>query len=69
MSKKEVSDRSGEGHGFLMSSTNLNRMCQKYIYIDDTSLWGHDDNNKEGAGASGAKYTNNAFVLRCVFGV
>lgn len=69
VSKKEVSDRSGEGHGFLMSSTNLNRMCQKYIYIDDTSLWGHDDNNKTGTGSSGAKYTNNAFVLRCVFGV
>ncbi len=69
VSKREIAEHLGAGHGFLMSSTNLNRVCQKYIYIDNTSLWGHDQNNKTGTGSSGASYTNNAFVLRYVFGV
>ena len=69
ISKYEVGRHNGRGHGFLMSSTKLNRMCQKYIYIEDTYLWGHEDNNKKGTGASGAKYENDRFVLQYVLGV
>ena len=69
VSKREIAEWPGGGHGFLMSSTNLNRVCQKYLYINDTYLRGHDQNNQTGTGSSGASYTNNAFVLRYVFGV
>lgn len=69
ISKYEVGRHNGRGHGFLMSSTKLNRMCQKYIYIEDTYLWGHEDNNKKGTGASGAKYENDRFALQYVLGV
>lgn len=69
VSKREIAEWPGAGHGFLMSSTSLNRVCQKYIYINNTSLWGHDQNNKSGTGDSGAGYKNHLFVLRYVFGV
>lgn len=69
VSKREIAEWPGGGHGFLMSSTNLNRVCQKYLYINDTYLRGHDQNNQTGTGSSGASYTNNAFVLRYIFGV
>ena len=60
---KKSDKRSSQGHGFLMSSTNLNRICQKYIYIDDTFLQGQHDNNQTGTGTSGTKYANDPFVL------
>ena len=69
VSKREIAEWPGAGHGFLMSSTSLNRVCQKYIYINNTSLWGHDQNNRSGTGDSGAGYKNHLFVLRYVFGV
>lgn len=69
VSKREVAEWGGRGHGFLMSSTALNRVCQKYIYISNTFLKGHDQNNQSGTGDSGASYKNHLFVLRYVFGV
>ena len=69
VSKREIAEWPGRGHGFLMSSTNLNRVCQKYIYISDTFLKGHDQNNQSGTGDSGTSYKNHLFVLRYVFGV
>jgi hypothetical protein len=40
----------------------------KNLYISDTQIRGHDDNNKTGT-ANGITYANNKFVLRYVFGV
>lgn len=69
ISKYEVDRHSGQGHGFLMSSTNLNRVCQKYIYISDTFLTGASQNNQSGTGSSGVKYANDRFALQYVLGV
>lgn len=69
ISKYEVGRHNGQGHGFLMSSTNLNRVCQKYIYISDTFLTGASQNNQSGTGSSGVKYANDRFVLQYVLGV
>ena len=44
-------------------------MASKYLYINDTSIVGNDNNNKTGTGASGIVYANNGFVLRYVIGV
>ena len=43
-------------------------MGAKYIYVRDSYIFGHDNNNKTGTGTSGIKYSNNAFVLRWVYG-
>lgn len=40
----------------------------KYIYIRDNYIFGNDNNNKTGTGTSAIKYSNNAFVLRWVYG-
>lgn len=69
ISKYEVDRHNGQGHGFLMSSTNLNRVCQKYIYISDTFLTGASQNNQSGTGSSGVKYANDRFALQYVLGV
>ena len=44
-------------------------MASKYLYINDTSIVGNDNNDKTGTGTSGIVYTNNGFVLRYVIGV
>lgn len=41
----------------------------KELYIYDNKITGHANNVATGTGASGIKYTNNAFVLRYVYGV
>ncbi len=69
ISKYEVDKHDSQGHGFLMSSTNLNRICQKYIYISDTFLTGATQNNQTGTGSSGIKYANDRFALQYVIGV
>lgn len=69
ISKYEVDRHNGQGHGFLMSSTNLNRVCQKYIYISDTFLTRASQNNQSGTGSSGVKYANDRFALQYVLGV
>ena len=43
-------------------------MGAKYIYVRDSYIFGHDNNNKTGTGTSTIKYSNNAFVLRWVYG-
>lgn len=43
-------------------------MGAKYIYVRNSYIFGHDNNNKTGTGTSAIKYSNNAFVLRWVYG-
>ena len=68
--KSQVANHSGAGHSFIMTTDGMfSVMASKYLYINDTSIVGNDNNNKTGTGASGIVYTNNGFVLRYVIGV
>lgn len=68
--KSQVVNHSGAGHSFIMTTDGtFSVMASKYLYINDTSIVGNDNNDKTGTGASGIVYTNNGFVLRYVIGV
>lgn len=68
--KSQVANHSGAGHSFIMTTDGtFSVMASKYLYINDTSIVGNDNNDKTGTGASGIVYTNNGFVLRYVIGV
>ena len=59
----------GEGSIFDLSSSKDSYRASKYLYINDDKIVGNDNNADTGTGATGVKYTNNAFVLRYVIGV
>ena len=59
----------GEGSIFDLSTSKDSYRATKYLYINDDKIVGNDDNADTGTGATGVKYTNNAFVLRYVIGV
>lgn len=68
--KSQVSKHPGTGHCFMLTSDGtFSLMAAKYLYINDTSIAGHANNNATGTGTSGIKYTNNGYVLRYVVGV
>jgi uncharacterized repeat protein (TIGR02543 family) len=59
---------STSGHTFSLCRGKYAAVGTKYLYIYDTYIKGHDDNNLSGT-ANGITYANNKFVLRYVFGV
>ena len=59
----------GEGSIFDLSTSKDSYRASKYLYINDDKIVGNDNNADTGTGATGVKYTNNAFVLRYVIGV
>lgn len=67
--KSTVASHSGSGHVFGMSTSNLSYYATKYLYISDTTIKGHDNNNKSIAGSCGITATTGRFVLRYVIGV
>lgn len=68
--KSQVSKHVGTGHCFMLTSDGtFSLMAAKYLYINDTNIAGHANNNATGTGTSGVKYTNNGYVLRYVVGV
>lgn len=69
VSKKLVSAHPGCGSCFMMSTSNMNYVATKYLYISDDKIVGHDNNSLTGTGTSGITYSNNRFVLRYVIGV
>lgn len=69
VSKKEISSHQGRGHSFFLSHTPCTNFSTKYIYIYDTYLRGHANNNQSGTGSNGVKYTNNKYALQYVVGV
>lgn len=55
---------------FNMNTTKYEYMSSKYLYISDTYIRGHADNNASGTGSpSGITYNNAQFALRYVIGV
>lgn len=66
--KAFVNQLSGYGHTFLMVTNKLAVVSTKYLYINNTNIAGHADNNATGT-VFGITYNNAAFVLRYVIGV
>lgn len=69
ISKKFVETLNGQGHEFFLHSKDFGKVATKYLYIAKDEIRGHANNTVSGTGASGIKYTNNAWVLRYVIGV
>ena len=67
--KKQVELLPGKEYTFTLATSKLEYVATKRVFIEDTKILGHADNNTTGTGASGIKYTNNRFVLRYVIGV
>ena len=62
--KEVVSSHNGFGHNFFLATQWFSSFADKYVYINENSLVGHERND-----ASGVVYDNRAFVLREVWGV
>lgn len=66
--KAFVLQKNGYGHTFFMAANKFLIVSTKYLYINNTQITGHADNNAKGT-ASGITYDNSAFVMRYVIGV
>lgn len=58
----------GKGHTFTLMRTECYDVATKFLYIDDTRIWG-DDRNQNNSTGSNITFKNNRFVLRYVYGV
>ena len=65
---KQLVALSTSGHTFVLVSGKFTYIGTKYLYINDTSISGHADNNLTGSN-NGITYANDKFVLRYVIGV
>lgn len=65
---KQLVALSSSGHTFTLSRGKFTYAGTKYLYINNTSISGHADNNLTGTN-NGITYANNKFVLRYVIGV
>lgn len=65
---KQLVALSTSGHTFTLGRGKFTRTGTKYLYIYDTYIKGHADNNATGT-SNGITYANNKFVLRYVIGV
>ncbi len=67
--KYVVAQHPGLGMNFFMSHSSFEYCGAKYLYINDTQIKGHANNNLTGTGAVGIKFENNRFIMRYVIGV
>lgn len=65
---KQLVALSTAGHTFTLSCGKFTYVGTKYLYINDTSITGHADNNLTGTN-NGITFANNKFVLRYVIGI
>lgn len=65
---KQLVALSTAGHTFVLGQGKFTYVGTKYLYISDTKIVGHADNNLTGSN-NGITYANNKFVLRYVIGV
>lgn len=66
--KELIAELPGRGHSFPLMRIDCTNVGVKFLYIDDTRVWGDDRNQGTGTG-SDINYSNNKFVLRYVYGV
>ena len=72
----EKTSQAGYGYSFMLSYPDFSKVGSKYLYFILTEdkkgviIKGYEDNNSSETitAASGIKYTNNAFVLRYIYG-
>ena len=71
----EKTSQTGYGYSFMLSYHNFSKVGSKYLYFNLTEdkkgiiIKGRNDNSSEDRVAdSGIKFTNNAFVLRYIYG-
>ena len=58
----------GYGCSFVLAANKFGAVATKYLYINDTYITGHVDNNVSGT-VNGITFNNAAFVMRYVIGV
>jgi hypothetical protein len=63
-----IKDKSGYGHTFVLAANRFAVVATKYLYVNNTHITGHADNNITGT-ANGITFNNASFVLRYVIGV
>jgi len=67
--KYVVAQHPNLGMNFFMAHSSFEYCGAKYLYIGDTQIKGHANNNLTGTGATGIKFENNRFIMRYVLGV
>lgn len=68
IAREFVAAHPGVGSQFTLFGGNFGFIGTKYLYINDTTITGHANNDLAGT-ANGITYNNKAFVLRYVIGV
>ena len=66
--KELIATLPSKGHTFTLMRTECYDVATKFLYIDDTRIWG-DDRNQTNSTGSNITFKNNRFVLRYVYGV
>jgi len=66
--KAFVNQMNGYGHAFFMAANKFAVIATKYLYVNNTHITGHADNNATGT-VNGITFDNASFVLRYVIGV
>ena len=67
--KEHALTHSGSGVAMTLISSTGWTMGAKYVYVSDTSISGHSNNNKESTEENGWIVNPSRFVLRYVYGV
>ncbi len=67
--KYVVAQHANLGLNFFMAHSSFEYCGAKYLYIGDTQIKGHANNNLTGTSAIGIKFENNRFIMRYVIGV
>ena len=66
--KEFIVQKNGFGHTFFLAANRFAAVGTKYLYVNNTQITGHADNNLTGT-ANGITFNNAGFVLRYVIGV
>jgi len=66
--KAFITEKNGFGHTFMMVANRFASIATKYLYVNNTHITGHADNNTTGT-VNGITYNNASFVLRYVIGI
>ena len=66
--KAFIATKAGYGHTFFLTANKFAVNATKYLYINNTQITGHVDNNATGT-VNGITFNNAGFVLRYVIGV
>ena len=66
--KWQTAYKNGYGVSCFCGGINFEQTCVKYVYVNDDSIAGNDNNSKTGTQSS-INYASNRFVLVAVLGV